>query len=195
MNVRKPPVDEILALHLPRLPGKCVWCGNSTGDLKHWHPACKIEFQIVTNPSIARDAVLERDHGICAQCGQDWSQRFKFRAQYTPGNAGHVTGPLDARYCPIIAIPLWHNDHKTPLWEAVHLPPIQRIEFFKLAAMQTLCDACHQIKCRKEEARSAHLDRMAGPKKESFSRFPQRRMRSRSMRQDFKPRVRDINDE
>lgn len=84
-EVRKPPVGAVFALHLPREPGKCPWCGLPIEErtpvrkqLKTIHAACNAELAIISDPSQARWYVLKRDKGICADCGEDWSEMARF---------------------------------------------------------------------------------------------------------------------
>jgi 5-methylcytosine-specific restriction endonuclease McrA len=80
-------------------------------------------------------------------------------------------------YVSLVAISLWHVDHKVPLWKVRHLPALQRIEFFKLANLITRCEPCHKIKTSKEAAERAHLNELASGKKPKQARkFGSRQM-------------------
>lgn len=90
--IRKPPVDAVMAKHLPAVRGKCRWCGLPVeertahhGMLKFWHDACEAIFHIIIRPDSARRAVFARDKGICFDCGEDWSQMSVFRPAYPVG--------------------------------------------------------------------------------------------------------------
>lgn len=87
-DVRKPPLDEIFALHLPQERGKCRWCGKPTDDrdsrgkLRWWHPECEVIVQMLARAEVLRRHVFNRDLGICAKCGEDYSERARFVPTY-----------------------------------------------------------------------------------------------------------------
>lgn len=205
IEVRKPPIDAQFALHLPKVRGKCQWCGEQLdgdktkwgGGRIYWHERCHIEFSVIIFPDAARRAVEDRDHGICCDCGQDWSDRYKFRKGATCSHwvdddfenkrAGFY------RSTEVLWISLWHVDHKTPLWKVAHLDALARLEYFKLANLVTRCHECHQRKTNQEAAERAKFDRLDPAVEQK-----ERRKRSwgkRPMRIGARPRVRDINDD
>lgn len=199
LKIRTPPVDARFALHLPKKSGKCRWCGLPIDELTMfgkkrllWHRACELEFQIITMPDVARTELFKRDKGICASCGEDWSDRYRFAkgAECMHGFDRDEQGFY--RSTEVLWISLWHNDHIVPLWKVVHMPPLKRLAYFTLANMQTLCTPCHQQKCSDEAAEKAKYDRRERAKTETAK--PKRAFGSRPMRSDFKPRVKDIND-
>lgn len=151
IQVRKPPVEAQFSLHLPQVKGKCRWCGDPVNEpgRKVWHSACEEEFRIIIDPGYARVALERRDRGICSGCGEDWSQRFRFRK----GSEYHD-------HTDVIWISLWHNDHKIPLHRAKDLEPLQRLEYFNLANMVTLCEPCHLQKTADEATERAHINRL-----------------------------------
>lgn len=193
--VRKPPVEAVFAIHPQGVRGSCQWCGKEVtertevrGWLKFWHDDCKWEFQIVTMPDMARRAVFDRDHGICADCGEDWSEAVRLIPDHyvshsyavhnpervTPGPKPNtwvfLSGHGDERYVSLREVSLWHVDHHNSLESASRLPPLQRIEFFKLANLKTRCDPCHKRKSAKEAAQRAHYRELAGENKEKPKR-------------------------
>lgn len=179
VEVRRPPTAAVFASHAPRKLGKCDWCGLPHDDrtparnqLKRRHNACHAEYMQIVSTAVMREAVFARDKGICSGCGEDWSGQYIIRPAAArdrfPGGdlfigqvglspeeyrAGRIGGFYTA--CSIISISRWHADHRTPLWKSVHLPSLQRIEYFKLAAIVTLCDECHEVKTTKEAAERA----------------------------------------
>jgi hypothetical protein len=171
-----------------------------------WHAACEDEFKTIIDPGFARFMLEARDHGVCAKCGEDYSGRFRLlagakawisddgRSWYdTPPTAPFPTGVVYSEFVFLRQVSLWHNDHKVPLWKVRHLEPLRRIEYFKIANMQTLCDACHVVKSRAEEAEKAKMDYQAGEgrKDKPKKKWPSRPMGSKG----HEPRVRDINDD
>lgn len=189
-EVRKPPVGARLRLHKQGVRGWCGWCGGPVeektpgrGWLKWWHDKCAAEMAIIENPAAARDAVLARDHGICCDCGEDWSNRYK--SQPGPGSSPRLVMGVDGPerraahrvsrdadgnsvyWCDVVWISLWHVDHRVPLWKVQHLPDLERLVYFMLANLVTRCHECHKRKTSDEAAERAHLDRLArtDPKK------------------------------
>jgi 5-methylcytosine-specific restriction endonuclease McrA len=182
--IRKPPTDARFALHLPQQRGKCRWCGKpvdpATGRFL-WHDDCHAEFYIIMFPDSARRAVEQRDHGVCFDCGEDWSERYVLRPS---GITFTMSGDLgmdwddpgvreqyhaDRRlgfwsYSELVWVSLWHVDHKVPLWKVAHLPALKRLVFFMLGNMVTRCHRCHAIKTKEEAAERAHFKRLRAPK-------------------------------
>ena len=180
-SVRKPPVSAVLRHHPQGVRGTCGWCGlpcldktEVRGWLKYFHNACSVEMGIIQNPTEARAAVLERDHGICVDCGEDWSDRYLFRdggaviishGFWGPGSIAKRDSYLQERelgfwtYHDLIWISLWQVDHKIPLWKVRHMPDLQRIEYFKLANLITRCHRCHERKTTREAADRAKFKR------------------------------------
>lgn len=205
VEVRRPPVQAVMAHHLPRKSGKCPWCGLPITEttpvrkqIKTIHNACSLEMSVVTSPEFARNVVFDRDKGICVDCKLDCSQIAKFRPRHPPGHAWHISW-TDGRgnstaanrgyqYVALLVISLWHCDHKVPLWKVRHMPDLQRIEYFKLANLVTRCEDCHQFKTDEEARERAHYRLLNNENKPKRSRGFQKRS-------DFVPRApRDIND-
>jgi 5-methylcytosine-specific restriction endonuclease McrA len=205
VDVRKPPIGAVLRLHPQGQRGLCGWCGLPVtettpvrGYLKYWHDACAFEMGVIESPEQARAAVLGRDHGICADCGEDWSDMVRFAPAY-PATEWHrenfnpdqlSPGPKPGSlvvisyvsewnpktkhfehagpHVELTVISLWHVDHKVPLWKVRHLPPLQRLEYFKLANLITRCEPCHKLKSKKEASERAHFNELAGENKPKF---------------------------
>lgn len=203
VSVRKPPVEAVFALHLPREPGKCPWCGLEITErtpvrkqLKTIHSTCSAELGIITSPEQARWYVFKRDKGICADCGEDFSEMYRYKPTWKEGHMWHIQYRDDRGnschpeegypYVSITAISMWHVDHHNSLESAARLPPLQRIEFFKLANLKTRCDRCHNRKSAKEASRRAHYRELAGENVEKPKRdWPKRGLQSRA---EFTPR-------
>lgn len=211
-DLRRPPTRAILSQHPQGVRGICGWCGGVVtektevrGWLRYWHDACEFERQIIEQPDVARRAVFDRDHGVCADCGEDHSESVRWVPAYgfetSTGERLGVTSLwhwVDLKshrslakcdhgawaYTEIRSISLWHVDHKVPLWKVAHLPDLQRIEFFKLANLVTLCERCHKRKSARETAERHHLDRLVEPEVKGRSRWPKRKQKwpSRPMR-------------
>lgn len=182
-NVRHAPVRAVFKLHPQNTRGICRWCGLVTtettprrGQLRHWHKSCEAEYLLCIRPDQARWQVEKRDHGICCDCGEDWSERYRFskgasvivseREDRDGARAGFY------RYTEVLWVSLWHVDHKIPLWKVAHLPDLQRIDYFKLANLVTRCHVCHQFKTTEEAAERAHHKRLSEPKKEPKFKRP-----------------------
>lgn len=175
------------------------------GWLKWWHSHCEDEFQIITIPDYARRFVFARDNGICVDCGEDWSEAVRlipdqyasarsaeaYPDQHTEGpkpgtwvyvaGAGHSDRERHTPYVPLRAISLWHVDHATPLWKVVHMPAIERINYFKLANLLTRCEPCHIVKSRQEAMERGKLNRLAEPEEQKpRSRWGSRKIPKRN---------------
>lgn len=202
-DVRKPPVDEIFALHLPQERGKCRWCGEPTaetdsrGKVRWWHSNCEAEYLRIIRLENMRFAVEKRDKGICANCEEDWSDRFKavpasgsyprYAGLSDDGKPIRAVSPswistLDdgtrVMWCPITWVSLWHVEHKIPLWRVAHMPAVQRIKYFMLDAVETWCEPCHKVKTRKESADRAKINERLREKPEK----PKQKLASRPLR-------------
>lgn len=192
-DVRKPPVRAVLSQHKQGVRGLCGWCGLAVeettevrGWLKFWHAACELEMGVITAPAQARAALFDRDKGICSECGEDWSGRYVFR----PGGSIFICGTWPETkqfraermegfwvYSEVIWVSLWHGDHKVPLWKVRHLHDLQRLEYFKLHNLVTLCERCHAFKTKREAAERAKFNEQADPKPEK----PKAKWQSRKM--------------
>lgn len=219
-DVRKPPVEAIFALHPQETRGICRWCGKAvtdkteTGKLRWWHDECEEEYLVIIRPDTARRAVFARDKGICADCEEDWSDRFKFIPEYTSSYSpetekwervpyigrDHYFGPPDlpwpdrtddmfALYCSLAQVSLWHVDHKTPLWKVRHMLPLRRIDYFKLANLITRCHRCHQHKSNRETMERAKLDGLAkaSPEKKNGKWPKGRKIQGRPFQKGHRP--------
>jgi 5-methylcytosine-specific restriction endonuclease McrA len=179
-SVRKPPYLAVHRLHLPRQPGKCDWCGGPQEErtpvrkqLRLRHQRCDDELSIICRPEVARDAVWKRDKGMCRECGVDCSTLATFKRDVTrcedvmveatrrwkKADTGLIPDggaiALWRPYTPVICTLAWAMDHIVPLWSVADMPDLQRIEYFKLANLQVLCDPCHDRKTAGEAARRA----------------------------------------
>lgn len=222
LEVRKPPIHAVMAQHLPQERGKCRWCGKPTTSrtghhkqLRWWHDECEALVQALARPEIMRDMVFRRDKGICANCEEDWSQRFRLIPEYVPKwrqerdaeSDYATTGPDGKRlvvqqwiteyrgrrptpegfmgrfpYVPLVAVSLWHVEHRVPLWKVRHLPPLERIAYFLLDALETWCEPCHKVKTRKEAAEKAHYDRISAEPVVTEAKVPKRKWPKRKLR-------------
>lgn len=197
VDVRKPPIGAVIRQHKQGVRGWCGWCGLPCEDktpgrgwLKWYHDACSLEMAIIERPDQARRSVFDRDHGICCDCGEDWSLMSIFRPAY-PVKAEYAhgdrvsPGPKPGTFCVVsqqcfdwnarekdrifspyvelLVISLWHVDHKIPLWKVRHLPDLVRLEYFKLPNLITRCHRCHQFKTDEETAERAKFNRLSAP--------------------------------
>lgn len=174
VKVRKAPVNEVFAQHPQGVRGTCCWCGGTVtettpvkGWLKYWHDECQAEYLVCSQPDQARDAVRDRDQGICVDCcAPPITERREWKGKTLQW--GYETET-------------WHVDHKVPLWKVSHLPPLQRIDYFKLANLVTRCEKCHKEKTKDEAAERAHLNRLASP-------IPKKRKGKKMKSRGFQPK-------
>jgi 5-methylcytosine-specific restriction endonuclease McrA len=192
-QVRKPPVRAVLALHKQGVRGLCGWCGLA-------------EMAIIEQPSRARDAVFARDRGVCADCSEDWALACRYEPEsrnrdgsphiaslwFQKGSIHGSSFPFRRDdegpylYVALRAVSLWHVDHKVPLFRVRHMPPLQRIEYFKLANLITRCAPCHERKSAKESAERAHFRALTTKAEKPKRRWPKRKLQSRG----FQKRIR-----
>jgi len=202
-DLRRPPVNEIHRIHLPKAAGKCDWCGLPHDErtpvrkqLRLRHSSCDAELQLVQSPEVARRHVFDRDKGVCVDCREDWSLMVLFLPDYGTKAAPSITYADEQGYgwsngfreglYPYVGlktVSLWHVDHKIPLWKVRHMPAAQRIEYFKLHNLVTRCEPCHKIKSRREAAERGKFRELAGENKPNTKprrKWPKRKMQSRS---------------
>lgn len=212
-ELRTAPVKAVFALHPQGKRGSCQWCGKPTdertpalGKRRWWHAACELEYQICIRTDVARQAVEQRDHCICADCGRDCTNDYRARPEYSatihegrqhswlpdvPGDwFGKRGGGVQIFWNPIVWVSLWHVDHHIPLWKVQHLPPLPRIEYFKLGNLVTRCERCHALKSKKESAERAHFKRLPKKQKrraEFKHKWPKQKLRSRGFPKGHRP--------
>lgn len=115
---------------------RCRWCRAETPPRRRTFcsDACVHQWKLRTDPGYLRDKVLERDAGLCAQCGVDtvalrrdmrrldFAARRKFLKEWG----------------------LAENSRKS-LWDADHIVPVaEGGGQCDLANMRTLCLKCHR---------------------------------------------------
>ena len=195
MSVRKPPVKEVMSQYPQGVRGICCWCGGDVtektperGLLKYWHDKCKEEFLVITNPQYAANKVQERDRNVCFDCGKIPERKTVTRIM---GKKSGRTWEWDYEDIG------WHVDHNIPLWKVSGLPPIDRIEYFKLDNLVTRCHECHAAKTKLEAKERAHFNRLLTPPKKTKKKIQPRGFQKthKPMKANYKPRVRDINDD
>jgi 5-methylcytosine-specific restriction protein A len=121
-------------------PPKRSWCSDkcvSDWKLEHW-------------PTAWTAAVLERDKGVCAQCGLDtellaawvWSYRSESSFQRDPAR--------ESLYRQTIRTLKKQGFYEWPrsLWEADHIVPRVEGGNNKLDNLRTLCVPCHKAETR-----------------------------------------------
>jgi 5-methylcytosine-specific restriction endonuclease McrA len=99
------------------------------------------EWTVRRSPAAVRDAVFDRDKGVCAECGTDTTAEIRER--------------IEARGA------LWH-DHwgKGAAWDADHIVPVWKGGGLAgLDGYQTLCRECHRTKTAAEAAERASAKR------------------------------------
>lgn len=119
--------------------GTCRWCRQPCPPRRTWHLGgkgerdCLREYKLTSDPGFTRQAVFERDKGICVRCGLDAPKEarevMKRTGRYISGDG-------------------WQHDHIRPLIEANG-----DISFWELVNIQTLCTRCHVVKGREDNAR------------------------------------------
>jgi 5-methylcytosine-specific restriction endonuclease McrA len=167
---RHPPIS-----YEYRGKGFCSMCGepvlrqDGTQNMRrHWHPDCASRWNLLTRPNLQRAALMERDRGICCDCGHDCTVIDRFsgeRVTYACGWRDRDGRWWEGPYCPIKpAGRPWHADHNVPLWSVDRSAP-DAIKYWELGNLVTRCEGCHKVKTASEAAERAAI------------RSPQRRLK------------------
>lgn len=129
--------------------GRCRWCGGLVeAPRRTWcSDECVDRWMFLTSPSVVRNQVWRRDHGICAGCGHDCTTYTTDFGRVI--NAGKW-GPWDA-------------DHIVPVWRGGGL--------CGLDGYQTLCKSCHAAKTAADAAERAALRRPDEPEPEAAAQM------------------------
>ena len=116
-----------------------------------------------------RPLVFERDHGICAACGQDCvALELRIKGLTDQGISRKLLTERLNQYDLTRAgeCTRWHADHVKPLWTAKSDEEFRQLD--SMENLQTLCQTCHTIKSIIEDGHRAKSKRMA-PEKRSRS--------------------------
>lgn len=174
----------------PAPKGVCRWCDqpildkNGLPGQRTWHPACVVDHDVTVNPGSTRQAVFQRDHGICACCGLDsearkrywvdterlwyWLARRHFDDEFSAGRIpftswgeayslarADLARQMKAAGAVSLTESAWQHDHIRPLVDANG-----DLQFWRLANIQTLCTACHKAKTAREARERAALRKL-----------------------------------
>lgn len=145
----------------------CRWCNGECPTRRHTFcgPACVHEHKLRTDPGYAREQVLERDHGICRECGVDtlalydllrstWLTTRPHPHKRSPAGAGDSAIDLLLREHRLTRHDffnrksLWDCDHHHPWAEGGH--------DLGLDNLVTLCIRCHRGKTAMQAQRRVH---------------------------------------
>ena len=67
---RAPPKPQ--SYYRLKKPGRCRWCGETIQESKRkrWHTECVEEYRFYHYPGETRRVIRQRDHTVCAVCGE-----------------------------------------------------------------------------------------------------------------------------
>ena len=149
--------------------GICKWCAkelprNKNGSISRktrWHGDCAAEYMLLTDYQTIIQAVFRRDHGICAKCQDPGKlvRRYMGIARENSDGSWSISATFNYGTENATAIMwrhIWEADHIVPLWQVKHLPDEERVKFFHLDNIQTLCKSCHAAKTTYEAGMRAH---------------------------------------
>lgn len=149
---------------LPPAPPKCCrlcegplpsrrqsWCGDE----------CVVAYYITVSSSFLRTVVLERDHGVCAQCGMD-TQAIENRVDALSYGEKRKAGLAVLRENGF-NVPVGESICG-PLWDADHIQARDEGGSWELSNVQTLCHPCHKEKTAEQAGRRAKQQRLLGKK-------------------------------
>ena len=114
----------------------CRWCSLEVpkGRLTFCSDWCVEEWKLRSNPGYLREKVLERDKGVCAQCGTDCVDAFR-----------HLKRQRGAAR--LRAYTEWglKTGSRRSLWDADHIVPVaEGGGECDLSNIRTLCLKCHR---------------------------------------------------
>lgn len=163
--VRQPPPYSNHPKGTCRLCGKAILKDDGSPDTrKNWHRACVWDWKIATSSASARDALLTRDGGRCADCGI-----VCYRAE--PGPKWAPTYPADYVFVGAVRVEhwctrvnwvevrAWHGDHDIPLWSVDKSAP-GALRYWMLDNLVTRCEPCHKEKSAAETTQRAKEKRI-----------------------------------
>lgn len=125
--------------HLPRGPNGrhlCRWCNLEVpqGRRTFCSDWCVEEWRLRTDPGYLREKVLERDRGVCAECGLDCLAAWR--------RLKRLRGAARAREQREWGL---RNASRKSLWDADHIVPvIEGGGECDLDNLRTLCLKCHR---------------------------------------------------
>lgn len=112
----------------------CRWCNLEvpSGRFTFCSDWCVEEWKLRSNAAHLRQRVLERDRGICAQCGVDCIAELR-----------HIKRLRGASR--LKALAEWGMNKRKTLWDADHIVPVSEGGGeCDLSNMRTLCLKCHR---------------------------------------------------
>jgi 5-methylcytosine-specific restriction endonuclease McrA len=117
----------------------CRWCNLEVpqGRFTFCSDWCVEEWRLRTDPGFVREKVLERDHGVCAQCGMDCLEAWK--------HLRRLRGAARLKALADWGLRRGASARKT-LWDADHIVPVvEGGGECDLANIRTLCLKCHRL--------------------------------------------------
>jgi 5-methylcytosine-specific restriction endonuclease McrA len=117
----------------------CRWCNLEVpqGRFTFCSDWCVEEWRLRTDPGFIREKVLERDHGVCAQCGMDCLEAWK--------HLRRLRGAARLKALADWGLRRGASTRKT-LWDADHIVPVvEGGGECDLANIRTLCLKCHRV--------------------------------------------------
>ena len=115
----------------------CRWCNLEVpkGRSSFCSEWCVGEWRLRTDPGYLREKVLERDHGICAQCGADCLAAWKHLKRLHGAARLRALAEWGLRTGRGFRKSLWDADHIVPVVEGGGECDLENI--------RTLCLKCH----------------------------------------------------
>lgn len=115
-----------------RQRGICRWCGSEVprGRFTFCGAACVHQWKLRTDPGYLREQVFQRDHGVCARCGEDTEALRKSKRKLDYQSRKQFEKDWGSR---------------RNLWDADHIVPVvEGGGECDLSNMRTLCLKCHR---------------------------------------------------
>ena len=117
----------------------CRWCSLEVPPGRHTFCSdwCVAEWRVRTDPGYVRERVLQRDQGVCAQCGVDCVAAWKHLKRLRGIGRLKALADWGLRSGSGVRKSLWDADHILPVVEGGGECDLENI--------RTLCLKCHRL--------------------------------------------------
>ena len=135
----------------------CRWCSLEVpkGRLTFCSDWCVEEWRLRTDPRYVREKVLERDRGVCAQCGVDCLAAWKHLKRLRGAASLKARLEWGLRLGSAGRKSLWDADHIVPVVEGGGECDLENI--------RTLCLKCHRAVTAQLREKRLKANRAAAP--------------------------------
>ena len=135
----------------------CRWCNLEVpkGRITFCSDWCVEEWRLRTDTGYVREKVLQRDQGVCAQCGVDCLAAWRLLKRLRGASRLKAQMEWGLRPGPGARKSLWDADHIVPVVEGGGE--------CDLANLRTLCLKCHRLMTAQLREKRLRADRASAP--------------------------------